>query len=137
MSWFNNQPPADEPPAQSTASMWLRMLGLEGLWETAQSPGFQQQISALVNAIVETRQCVARMEYKIDLLLDAAAYDGERTIAQFLADRRTVGTGAITPASAFAHARDGTDQDRAGGSGEVARDAGSGLPSGSGRGPGK
>lgn len=60
----------------STASMWIRMLGLEELWTTANSPGFQQQIGALVAAVLETRIRVERIEYKLDALLDRLDPDG-------------------------------------------------------------
>src|ERR1700752_4297393 len=54
----------------STGGMWLRMLGLDGLWQTANSPAFQEQIAALVAAILESRIRCERIEYKLDAMLD-------------------------------------------------------------------
>jgi len=60
--------------ANSTAGMWIRMLGLEPMWQAANSPDFQQQIAQLVAAIIETRLRCERIEGKLDALLDAGEF---------------------------------------------------------------
>lgn len=88
-----------------TGSMWLKMLGLDGLWETANSPDFQAQIAALVAAILETRIRVERLEYKLDQLLDRGGTDERRpSPATLLAYRAAAGAGTAAAASVSADA---------------------------------
>jgi hypothetical protein len=70
----------------STAGMWLRMLGLEPLWQAANSADVQQQMKALVQSILETRLRCERIEAKLDRLLDAGGiheFADCHTVARF------------------------------------------------------
>lgn len=95
--------------SESTGSMWLRMLGLEDIWRTANSPDFQAQIASLVAAILETRIRCERIEYKLDALLDKLGHDDipRRFPTLISATRSSNGAGAFAAASAAADARSG------------------------------
>lgn len=115
---------SDQPG--STSSMLLRMLGLEEIWQTANSPGFQAQITQMVTAILETRLTVARLEEKLDRLLgDQLEHDF--TVARLSFERSGNGAGASTPT--------GIVIDAGGGGAPAGARASSGPPRGNGAEP--
>jgi hypothetical protein len=107
--------------SDSTASMWLRMLGLEDLWRVANSSDFQQQIAQLFAAIFETRLRVERIEYKLDALLDRMGCDdiARRTVPLISGQRPGNGAGTHTAAIVAVDAGGGvtTTADRGAGGG--------------------
>jgi hypothetical protein len=103
--------PQGTDQAQGTGSMWLRMFGLEELWNAANSPDFQKQIAQVIAAILETNVRAQRIEYKLDALLDRLGPEFADVARRLLqspdaglpATDGAAGIGGRSPATGAAH----------------------------------
>ena len=90
-----------------TASMWAKMMGLGPILQAIQDPGFHAQIQGFVGAVLDVQQRVARIEAKLDWLIERQ----EATVAgltPLFAEHGADGTGSGAATGGIAD--DGTRQ---------------------------